>query len=81
MIDETTAEEPDVSAASAPTDPGSEQSKTSQESEKPQGEDSSQQADAKHKANEVECALDNVIEKFKSAQNSSDEKFYELEEK
>ena len=59
------------------------QSKTSQESEKPsisQGKTLVSKLTQKHKANKVERALDNVIEKFTSAQNSS-EKFYELEEK
>ena len=82
--DEITAEEPDVSAASEPTDQGIEQSKTSQESEKPctsQGKTLVSKLTRKRKANKVEHALDNVIEKFTSAQNSSEKKFYELEEK
>ena len=77
-------EEPDVSAASEPTDQGIEHSKTSQEPEKPstsQGKTLVSKLTRKRKANKVERALDNVIEKFTSAQNSSEEKFYELEEK
>ena len=52
------------------------QSKTSQESEKPsisQGKTLVSKLTQKHKANKVERALDNVIKKFTSAQNSSEE--------
>ena len=75
--DEITAEEPDVGAASEPTDQGIEQSKTSQEPEKPstsQGKTLVSKLTRKRKANKVERALDNVIEKFTSAQNSSEKK-------